>query len=75
MSRTGCGYDNAVMERFFWSLKHEWTNHESFHRMEESRLSVFRYIESFYNPRRLHQTLDYLSPDQFKAVNAPASAA
>jgi transposase InsO family protein len=28
MSRTGCCYDNAVMERFFWSLKHEWTNHE-----------------------------------------------
>jgi putative transposase len=27
MSRTGCCYDNAVMERFFWSLKHEWTNH------------------------------------------------
>ena len=75
MSRTGCCYDNAVMERFFWSLKHEWTNHESFHNMEESRLSVFRYIESFDNPRRLHQTLDYLSPDQFKAVNAPASAA
>ena len=30
MSRTGCCYDNAVMERFFWSLKHEWTNHETF---------------------------------------------
>ena len=75
MSRTGCCYDNAVMERFFWSFKHEWTNHESFHNREESRLSVFRYIESFYNPRRLHQTLDYLSPDQFEAVNAPASAA
>ena len=30
MSRRGCCYDNAVMERFFWSLKHEWTNHERF---------------------------------------------
>jgi len=29
MSRTACCYDNAVMERFFWSLKHEWTNHET----------------------------------------------
>ena len=28
MSRVGCCYDNAVAERFFWSLKHEWTNHE-----------------------------------------------
>ena len=30
MSRTGCCYDNAAIERFFWSLKHEWTNHETF---------------------------------------------
>jgi putative transposase len=75
MSRTGCCYDNAVMERFFWSLKHEWTNHDSFHNLEEARLSVFRYIETFYNPLRLHQTLGYLSPNQFEAVHAPANAA
>jgi len=75
MSRTGCCYDNAVMERFFWSLKHEWTNHEGFHNLEEARLSVFRYIETFYNPQRLHQTLGYLSPNQFEAVHAPAKAA
>ena len=75
MSRTGCCYDNAVMERFFWSLKHEWTNHEGFHNLEEARLSVFRYIETFYNPQRLHQTLGYLSPNQFEAVHAPATAA
>ena len=75
MSRTGCCYDNAVMERFFWSLKHEWTNHERFHNLDEARLSVFRYIETFYNPQRLHQTLGYLSPNQFEAVHAPATAA
>ena len=75
MSRTGCCYDNAVMERFFWSLKHEWTNHEDFHNLAEARLSVFRYIETFYNPQRLHQTLGYLSPNQFEAVHAPATAA
>jgi putative transposase len=75
MSRTGCCYDNAVMERFFWSLKHEWTNHERFHNLAEARLSVFRYIETFYNPQRLHQTLGYLSPNQFEAVHAPANAA
>lgn len=75
MSRTGCCYDNAAMERFFWSLKHEWTNHESFANLEEARLSVFKYIETFYNPVRLHQTLGYLSPDQYEADNAPAAAA
>jgi putative transposase len=75
MSRRACCYDNAVMERFFWSLKHEWTNHERFHNLEEARLSVFRYIETFYNSQRLHQTLGYLSPNQFEAVHAPATAA
>jgi putative transposase len=75
MSRTGCCYDNAVMERFFWSLKHEWTNHQRFQNLEDAHLSVFRYIETFYNPQRLHQTLGYLSPNQFEAVNAPANAA
>lgn len=75
MSRRGCCYDNAVAERFFWSLKHEWTNHETFDNLEEARLSVFRYIETFYNPVRLHETLDYLSPDTYEAENAPAIAA
>jgi putative transposase len=75
MSRTGNCYDNAAMERFFWSLKHEWTNHETFANLEEARLSVFKYIETFYNPVRIHQALDYLSPDQFEAEHAPAQAA
>jgi len=75
MSRRGCCYDNAVMERFFWSLKYEWTNHQRFANLEEARLSVFKYIETFYNPVRLHETLHYLSPDTFEAENAPAVAA
>lgn len=68
MSRTGCCYDNAVMERFFWSLKHEWTKFETYADINEARLSVFRYIETFYNPERIHQSLDYRSPDQFEAI-------
>lgn len=48
MSRTGCCYDNAVMERFFWSLKHEWTNEHYYANLEDARLSVFKYIETFY---------------------------
>jgi putative transposase len=75
MSRTGCCYDNAVMERFFWSLKYEWTNHDSFTNLESARCSVFKYIETFYNHRRIHQTLGYLTPDQFEADHAPAAAA
>jgi putative transposase len=75
MSRTGCCYDNAVMERFFWSLKHEWTKHQQFTDEAAARLSVFKYIETFYNPVRLHQTLGYKSPDRYEADHAPANAA
>jgi putative transposase len=70
MSRTGCCYDNAVMERFFWSLKNEWTNFETFSDIEDARMSVFRYIETFYNTSRIHQSLDYLTPIQFESQHA-----
>ena len=53
MSRTGCCYDNAVMERFFWSLKHEWTKHRRYEDLEQARMSVFKYIETFYNSKRI----------------------
>ena len=75
MSRTGCCYDNAVMERFFWSLKHEWTKFDSFADIEDARLSVFQYIEAFYNPQRIHQTLGYKSPEQFEAEHDAKLAA
>jgi putative transposase len=75
MSRTGECYDNAVAERFFWSLKHEWTEHESFANLAAARLSVFKYIETFYNTERLHQTLGYKSPNQFETDHAPVIAA
>ena len=66
MSRTGCCYDNAVVERFFWSLKHEWTKFEEFEDLDQARASVFKYIETFYNSKRLHQTLEYQTPDEFE---------
>lgn len=75
MSRTGNCYDNAVIERFFWSLKYEWTNHETFAHLLAAQLSVFKYIETFYNSRRLHQTLGYVSPNQYETDRAPVTAA
>jgi putative transposase len=55
------------MERFFWSLKHDWPKRESFTDLHEARLSVSRYIETFYNTRRIHQSLDYRTPAHFEA--------
>lgn len=63
------------MERFFWSLNHEWTNHLTYETLSEARLSVFKYLETFYNSQRLHQTLGYQTPNQYEADHAPAVAA
>ena len=68
MSRKGNCYDNAVMERFFCSLKGEWTNHEVYADLPGARISVFKYIETFYNSKRIHQTLKYKTPDDFEDV-------
>ena len=75
MSRTGCCYDNAVVERFFWSLKHEWTKFEEFENLDQARMSVFKYIESFYNSERIHQTLEYQTPDEVERKYHAALAA
>jgi len=75
MSRTGCCYDNAVMERFFWSLKHEWTKFEEFENLDAARLSVFKYIETFYNSERIHQSLHYQTPEEVERKYRAALAA
>ena len=75
MSRTGCCYDNAVVERFFWSLKHEWTKFQTFSDLTEARISVMQYIEGFYNQERIHQALDYVTPNQFEENYHAATAA
>ena len=64
MSRKGMPYDNAVMESFFSSLKHELTHHERFETRDDARSKIFDYIELFYNRKRLHSTLGYRSPAQ-----------
>ena len=58
MSRSGNVWDNSAMESFFSSLK---TEHDA------ARADVFDYLERFYNPKRRHSKLDYLSPMQFEA--------
>ena len=67
MSRTGNCYDNAVVESFWGKLKTEMVYHEHFTTKHEARGAVFEYIEMFYNRRRLHAALGYLSPEAFEA--------
>lgn len=65
MSRKGDCWDNAVAESFFKTLKCEWTNRHIYRDHAQAELSVFEYIESFYNTKRAHSSLGYLSPDQY----------
>jgi putative transposase len=66
MSRKGNCWDNAVSESFFGTLKQELVHHEKYENLAEVRMSLFKYIEAFYNPKRLHSTLGYKSPDEYE---------
>lgn len=70
MSRKGNCWDNAVMERFFGSLKSERTDHVNYLTKEEAKLDIIDYIEMFYNSQRLHSTLGYVTPLQFEKNNS-----
>lgn len=70
MSRKGNCWDNAVMERFFGTLKRECTSRVRFATHEQARSALFEYIEVYYNRVRKHSTLGYLSPVQFELVNS-----
>src|SRR5258708_30929 len=70
MSRNGNCWDNAVMERFFSTLKRECTSREHFKTHEEARTTIFEYIEAFYNRVRKHSALGYLSPVHFELAKS-----
>lgn len=69
MSRKGNCWDNAVMERFFGSLKSERTNGKKYLTRNQAKADVIEYIEMFYNSVRLHSTLNYMSPLQYEKVS------
>jgi transposase InsO family protein len=66
MSRKGDCLDNAVAERFFGRLTGECTALHHGARRQEARDAVIAYIEMFYNSKRLHSYLGYLSPNAFE---------
>jgi len=66
MSRSGNVWDNAVMESFFSTLKTERTARKTYISRDQARADVFDFIERFYNPKRRHSTIGYLSPIEFE---------
>ena len=66
MSRKGNCYDNAVAESFFGSLKSEWVNHNRYLNRSEATQSIFYYIEIFYNRKRRHSSIYYVTPQEYE---------
>jgi transposase InsO family protein len=68
MSRSGNCYDNAYVESFFGTLKTELVHGERYRSRLEARLSIFEYVEVFYNRQRSHSALGYRSPEQYEKL-------
>ena len=66
MSGKGVCYDNAHVETFFKSLKAEMAWRTKFETRAQADIAIRKYINEFYNPKRRHSTLDYISPIQYE---------
>ncbi len=66
MSKKGDCYDNAMMESFWATLKEECCGNTIFATREEAKVAIFRYIEVYYNRKRLHSSLGYMSPVEYE---------
>ena len=76
VGQTGICYDNAVAESFFATIKKELVHLRPWPTLTRLRTELFTYIETYYNRKRLHSTLDYLSPEEYElAFDAEASKA
>ena len=73
MSRKGNPYDNAIMESFYRTLKRELVRDAHYDYPEQARLDIFKYIVTYYNTKRLHSALGWVSPAQFESQNPSLS--
>ena len=66
MGSRGDAYDNAACESCISTLKREWIKRHRYQSRDQARLSIFQYIETFYNLRRRHSALGGISPDEYE---------
>lgn len=71
MGSRGDAYDNALAESFMATLKNELVDRRSWATRREARVAIYDYIEGWYNPRRRHSALGYLSPAEFEHRHTP----
>jgi transposase InsO family protein len=66
MGSRGDAFDNAACESVISTLKAEWIKRHRYTNRDQARLSIFQYIETFYNPRRRHSSIGGISPDEYE---------
>lgn len=71
MSRKGNPYDNAIMESFYQTLKRELVQGANYDSPEQAQMDIFKYIETYYNTKRIHSASGYLSPYDFEISQNP----
>ena len=69
MGTIGDPYDNAACESAIVTVKSELVHRTQLLTPDEARLAIFRYIETWYNPRRLHSSLGYQSPIEYEETH------
>ena len=69
MSRKGNCWDNACVESFFGSLKNEWVRGKIYETCDDAKKDIFNYIELFYNRKRRHATMGYVSPMVYEEMH------
>ena len=69
MSRKGNCWDNAVAESFFKILKSELVKHIDFHSILQAKTEIFEFLEIWYNRKRKHAYLGYMTPEQYENIN------
>jgi len=72
-SKKGCPYDNACIESFHSSIKKEEIYRNTYRTFEEANRAIFKYIEGWYNRKRLHSSLNYITPHQCELLARSAA--
>lgn len=67
-SKKGCPYDNSCIESFHASLKKEEVYTKKYKDFKEAKLSIFAYIEGWYNSKRIHSSINYMTPNQCEVL-------
>lgn len=72
-SKKGCPYDNACIESFHSSIKKEEIYRNTYRTFEEANIAIFKYIEGWYNRKRIHSSINYMTPDQCELLARSAA--